>query len=302
MMHEIGPLLKRLRTQRKITQEVLAWSAGIDRATLSKIETGKATPNNTTLLVLFEKLGYDALNIGSLLLSKEEAEWQRVRVVIEAHISRAEYDAAAERIAELESQKSFADSSQLKHMVMHYKGQILLHTGKPPEALTMFKNAITQTIPSFDEGKIGQYYFSNLEILTINMLSSAYGMSGQIEKAIEIIAALKENFDENCLDRNMWGKFYPIIIYHLTRYLCLSKKFEEALAHCEVGRKASIAGYSTYLPYIALNEAYCHAELGNKEKGEELFRQAYYAFNLFQLPANAEAVKRDAKKYVDVEL
>ena len=55
--YNVGSLIKRLRKQRGLTQEELAYPL-IDRATLSKIESGKTMPNNKTLETLLEKLGF----------------------------------------------------------------------------------------------------------------------------------------------------------------------------------------------------------------------------------------------------
>jgi len=302
MMQELSSLVKRLRKQRGLTQEELAFRAGIDRTTLSKIESGKSMPNNSTLRLLIEKLGYGLHGFSNYFLSKEEAEWERLDTTIKAHISRAEYDVAATLIDSIEIDKNSIESNHRRHNVMHYRGQILLHTGKHQEALDMFIDAIKTTTPSFNEQQIKDYHLTSFEVTTINMIASSYAMCGQINNAIEIMMSLKENFDENCVDRDLWGKTYPMLIYHLTRFLCMAKRHKEALPLCDAGRKASVAGYCVYLPYIALNEAYCHAELGNMEESRKQFLEVYHTFNLYKLPANAEAVKRDAKKYADLNI
>ena len=60
--YDIGLLIKRLRKQKGLKQEELAYPI-IDRATLSKIECGKVMPNKTTLEALFERLGFCPHNI-----------------------------------------------------------------------------------------------------------------------------------------------------------------------------------------------------------------------------------------------
>ena len=299
-MYELGPLIRRMRKQRNMTQEDLAFQINLDRTTLSKIEQGKSMPNSSTLHLLFQKLGYDPQGFGDYMLSKEEAEWERTKSTIETHVSRAEYK-EAEILLDAVANDAIPPNT-LKQYVLYYRGHILLHTGKSAEALDIFLQAMKTTLPSFDESHIKDYHLTHVEINTVNMLSSAYAMCGKIEKAIEVITALKENFDHNCQDRNLWGKRYPLIIYHLTRYLCLAKRHSEALELCAEGRKSAVSGYSSYLPFIALNEAYCYAELGNHAQSKKLFQEVYHTFNLFDLPTNAEAVKRDAKKYVDLDL
>jgi len=59
-LYEIGEEIKRMRKQKKITQEILCKTAGISRPTLSKIENGEfANVSVRALDKILVALGYE---------------------------------------------------------------------------------------------------------------------------------------------------------------------------------------------------------------------------------------------------
>jgi transcriptional regulator with XRE-family HTH domain len=55
--HALAAVLKRLREQRQMTQEAVAWHAGIAVATLQKIENAQAAPSWDSVRRIIEALG-----------------------------------------------------------------------------------------------------------------------------------------------------------------------------------------------------------------------------------------------------
>ena len=301
--HDTGSLIKRLRRQKDITQEQLAEYAGIDRATLSKIENGKATANNSTLNIIFQKLGLDPASLSGYFLSKKEVEWEAARTEIETSASHRDYEKVYALLEKLENDAEYMGQSNNRQYVTYLRGFSHLFTGKSPdEALEMLDRAIEMTLPNFSLQYLDDYHLSSLEFNICSSMALAHSISGRQDKAIGLMFALKNNFDNHCIDRDLWGKQYPTIIYHLTRFLCLAERWQEALELCDIGRKAAASGYASNLPHIMLNKAYCQNALGDKAGSEQTFRNVYHTYLLYEMPGNAEAVKRDAKKYLDVDL
>jgi transcriptional regulator with XRE-family HTH domain len=60
-----GALLKRLREERKITQEALAFDAGITVSALSRIERGRNDPGWTTVNSIAKALGVSLMELVS---------------------------------------------------------------------------------------------------------------------------------------------------------------------------------------------------------------------------------------------
>lgn len=70
--------LKELRTQRLITQEVLAKRAGIDRAYLSGLERGLHLPSLSALVRLAGALGLTASDLVSRIEQRKSRRARRV--------------------------------------------------------------------------------------------------------------------------------------------------------------------------------------------------------------------------------
>lgn len=66
---QLGEKLKRLRLERKITQNTLAERLGVSRVTLSKWENGKSAPNVMVLLE-YQKI----FDLGGKFFNKTDAE------------------------------------------------------------------------------------------------------------------------------------------------------------------------------------------------------------------------------------
>ena len=66
----LAALLKRLREEREITQEQLAFDAGITTSALSRIERGLNSPGWLTVRRIVEALG---LSLGELIAELESA-------------------------------------------------------------------------------------------------------------------------------------------------------------------------------------------------------------------------------------
>jgi transcriptional regulator with XRE-family HTH domain len=59
----LAALLKRLREEREITQETLAFQAGITASSLSRIERGLNSPGWTTLTRIADALGVSLVDL-----------------------------------------------------------------------------------------------------------------------------------------------------------------------------------------------------------------------------------------------
>jgi transcriptional regulator with XRE-family HTH domain len=68
-----GKVLQRHRLQRNISQEELAFQAGVDRTFVSRLERGIRQPTITTLINIGQALGISAAN----LVQEAEKEYLR---------------------------------------------------------------------------------------------------------------------------------------------------------------------------------------------------------------------------------
>ena len=64
-----GDTLRELRKQKKLSQEEIAYSSGLDRSFISLLETGRQQPSLITIFQLAKALGISA---GQLITAVEE--------------------------------------------------------------------------------------------------------------------------------------------------------------------------------------------------------------------------------------
>lgn len=106
-METLGERLKRLRTERNLTQEQLAKEAGVKQATISGIESGSRVKQSASLIEIAEVLGIDGfyLKYGygkktkSSLTDQESVLINDFRALTDAQ--RIEYSTAVATQAEL---------------------------------------------------------------------------------------------------------------------------------------------------------------------------------------------------------
>ena len=286
--YDVGSLIKRLRKQRGLTQEELAYPI-IDRATLSKIEGGKVMPGKKTIEALLERLGYSPNNTADFFLDNEMVAAQKIINEIDNYITRrplvvtestkllaSKVDAL---LAELESNKRFMQNKLNFQYILITKSQNAFNRNEDSEkVMSMLMEALKITIPEYNERYIEDYYISKQEFLIINLIAAVLNDIGEQGKAINICYALKSNLDKHILDKFELGARYPVAACNLANYLAGIKRYEEAVEVCTAAEKVcKDTRFVFSLPNIIGLKAMCFCEIGNKEEGKRLLRQAYYA-------------------------
>jgi len=302
---EIGYLVKSLRKQAGFSQEKLALETGIEQATISKIERGRSTPNKDTITILFQKFGYDLASISNLLLSKEEAEYQRIIDEIDAHLANKRYEEGEALFLKLKDVKEFIKNRFNQQYLLFIEA--LLEQRKKnihhEKILDLLIKSMEINITKFREEKIEEYYLSNQELEIINLISIVYFESNMIDKAIYILEALKTNFDNHSIDRNHKGKWYPFILYNLTKYLGISGNRARALELCDIGINVCLdTGYLYSLPKLSFNKAYGLIDIGKEEEGKKLLKEVYYTCLLFKRFKDALHIQTYAKEKLSIDL
>lgn len=301
---ELGLLMQRLRKQKGITQEKLAMYSGVDQSTIARIENGKTMPRKDTFRMLFEKIGYDPSNLVEYFLSKGETKQQKIINELDVLIVQKMPNEAEVLLCELESDGQFMQDDLNKQYILFVKAAICMNREKDMDrAFALLNESIKLTIPVFYEHEITDYFLSNRDIKIINMMATIYSYQGQINRAIEIMYALKENFDKYCVDRNQMGKHYPFIVYNLTQKLGIAGRHKEVIELCDVGIKiCKDTGYLHSLPQLSINKACGLCELGRSQEGEQLFRDIYYGCRLLERFDAAENAKNYAKEKYGIVL
>ena len=304
IIYELGAFLRWAREERGITMAELAKSCDITIPTISRIESGLHRPNKHTTDMLIQKLGYDFTNLGMHFVTQKDLKIQSLMDEIDNRLIRKKNEEAQKLLKELKESEGFESDKINKQYYMFV--EILLDKNKGVEnniILERLKEAARFNIPSFDEKKIPDYFLSRQDLRIINMMAIIYHEEGELDKAIEIMLALKENFDRKSICKNHRGKNYPLIIYNLTKYLNMLDRHKEVIELCDTGIEVCrYTGFHYQLPTIAANKASSLFKLGFKEESEELFRQSYYTLLLDGRSNLAKILKNHTQEELSMAL
>ena len=273
----IGELIKRLRKQRGISQEELAYPF-FNRGYLSRIENGKVMPGKHNVEILLERLGFDPGLFAVFLIDEKESKYQSAKKSLDSLLSQQDFQNAEVILKQLESDTEFANIAVNKQYLLSRKVEFAMYYQENPQKIfKLLLSAIKISTPKFKECDIGEYLLSKEDIDIINKMAVVYEQTNQVEKSINLLYMLKKNFDNRYMDNESKGLHYPMVIYNLTKYLGAHGRFDEAIDLCDMGIKMCIdINALKLLSHIVANKAYCLHEIGDKIACERLLRQVYY--------------------------
>jgi tetratricopeptide (TPR) repeat protein len=112
-------------------------------------------------------------------------------------------------------------------------------------------------------------------------------MKGEMNKGIHLLYKLKESYDNRSK-----STLYSLIIFNLAKALSESERYKECVEICDIGKKVCLdIGDTGMLPGIITYKANCLYELGDTENARNLFKQAYYGFEILEKFEDRNAVK-----------
>jgi len=300
-LYNVGQLIKSLRTQKGIKQDELAQGI-MDRTTLSKIERGIAMPSKTNLDALFEKLGYNPNLITNIFMTSAEIEIQNLKDELAVYLVQQRTTEAESLLAQFEKDKRFLSHPLNKQWLIQMQITNEMNKGtKTKDIIFQLHAGLELTIPNFDEKKIADYLLSVQELRLINMIANYYILNSDWKSAYEIFFSLKSNVDSRSIDLDEKGMRYPFIISNLTRTLLELHKYEEVLSICEEGIKICLeTARLSVLPSISWNKVVALFELGKLKEAQDLARDVYHTYSLFQLQSEKEQFKNYAENKLGV--
>jgi len=300
--YEVGSLLKKLRKQKGLSQEELAFPI-IDRATLSKIESGKTLPHRKTLEFLFDKLGFDADEYLRHFLTTEEAETKRLqselhyilRIGMRSDTERYKKECSSkvlELISCLESDEEYVSHPLNLQFLLMARAFHSFNLYEDEKALAYIKQGLGITIVDFNESDIANYYLTRHDRNLLIRLAGLYSGMKRYDEAINIYHKLKENTDIMCVDIKLHARRVSVVMYNLADTCMEAERHPETLEACEEGIKACYAA-GDFFVFKELHwlKAQALLHLGEKEEFLLLAEKLYYAFDLHE--------DARSKKYVE---
>ena len=302
----IGEVIRRRRDEWGASQELVCEGL-CTSMTLSRFENGQQTPSRDCVVTMLQRLGLPDDSCYAQL-TKEELRKITLRKEIlscssmyarttgeERELFRAD---AQKKIKELECIAKKDDVVSRQFLAARNADWIEEDGGHSRnEIMDMRLSAIRMTVPKFDLDEINRCLYSEDEIGLIIDISVQYARGGQRRKAIDILSQLIK----------MLQKRYPnhmrlsLAAYNYAIYLCLERRYEEALEIVELGRISSIKHkHYLSLPGFLHIEAECRYFMGEAEASEKLYRSAYHIYKAIDDLGNLKILVREAEERLNL--
>lgn len=308
----LGEVIRQRRLELGLTQEELC--EGIcEPMTISRFENGRQTPSRNRIKAILQRLGLPDDRFFGLLSAKEMQISNIEKEIISCHVRFAR--ATPEEKNKIR-EETFAKHRELEGVIdkddalsrqLILRSKYLLGTENGPysldEGLFMLLEAMRLTSPKFDLDQIGRGLYTENEIKLINNMANCYIRAGRHYDAIDILKPLLRYLQTNMKNIPPNRAQIPMVAFNYARELAIVKRFNDAIEIAEYARRICIDyGVYTSLSGVLMILAECHYYLGDYERSEELYRQAYYLFKIIEDEHNLAIIKGEAKEFLGLEL
>ncbi|BCN28841.1 helix-turn-helix domain-containing protein [Anaeromicropila herbilytica] len=298
---KVGDVIRKTRLGLKITQEQL--SDGIcSVGSLSKIENNLQVPTKANFDALMQRMGKTG-DIYYSFVSERDFDIQEMKHRITLFMSVRQYEEARKILMEFEK---LVDKKEVLNIqfILYIKAIIDKNNGESLEhVLDLFLQAIKITIPNFNVNRLSNYLLTDEDIMIINNIALAYYNLDNKEEAIKLMYELIDYIEDRYIDTKSKVEKLPLILYNLSKWLGLEKRYEEAIDICNKGVEVcNKHGKLRCYGEIIYNKGYNLYELDRREESIDCIKQAYYIFLAQQNTEYASNVVAFAKENLNLNL
>lgn len=296
--YNMGQFIKFRRNELKISQSELC--RGIcSVGTLSRIENGEQFPKNDILTMLLERLGYSDFAFEVFMSERNYMAAQTV------HRARQLYN-----LGKKKESKALIDSLDKKYDTLRLQDRQFCDNME-----TMFlqeSGAITteQALKNYIdilERSSGRFSLDNLptvvyfeEMNLLNCISNCYANLGRIDVSIKMLYHMKRIHESNIIDEFESLRTMPGILYNLSKYLGLSKRYDESI---EISEQAVELGKRTNrtrtLPQAMYNLGWALIKRGSQQDRERARKVLEDAYQLSRIMSGDSKRTQHIKRFIN---
>lgn len=294
----LGAYIRQRREALGLTQQQLC--EGIcEPVTISRIENGRQTPSRSRAGALLQRLGLPDDRYFALL-SKNEMEVSALQAEIVSCNVHGRRERGLELIAKLENIME-ADDHITRQFVL--RSRVLLGDYGFEERLDMLLEAIRLTVPRFSVEEIESFLYSFDEIKIINQIGNAYAEAGQHKKAIDVYSRLLRYVQKHNSNITQSTGQLTLVAYNYALELCACRLYEDSIEIAELCRQACVNyGHYQSLPGALHIMAECYHFLGDDEKSQDLYIQAYGIYKAIGNERDLMILKGDVRSQLGADV
>lgn len=276
-VYYLGEVIKRTRESLGMTQEEL--SEGIcTPETLSRIETGKRTPNRANFRALMERMGKCGEkycpHIHAESYERME-EWERILRLDQAH----RFEDALMELDEFE-EKIDLDDRVNRQAVMRLRALCEYHLGKidVPEYRERLTQSLKITRPDWDGEHLPAGVFTRTECFLFCNIAVSYMYEENLDTALKLMRQMQDYFAATKIDETERRVSEGLLLSNMGQCLGRMGRTEEALKVAAEEARKYLAHYAAgRLPGTLYNCAYqMEVQHMSPEDCKEKLVQAYY--------------------------
>ncbi|MBR3769079.1 MAG: helix-turn-helix transcriptional regulator [Lachnospiraceae bacterium] len=288
--YRIGDVVRLARRSVGMSQEELAYQAGVATETISRIESGKHKVTQATYQKVMEPLNRFLERSYAVCVGRDIEIFEEKRLLEEAEL-KFEYEKAAEHIRRLK--KSVEDTVANRQYIMRAEAINNYNRGviSAEVYVEQLEEALGLTITDYREHMTYKEYsedgypFTEQEILILMNLAGAFDECDLPEKAIEISRLLLDCLKSGYIAGEDIGNLALVIKRNLTFSFQRQGRYEEAvLLSLEVLEEALKCKYGLMISFVLYDITWSMEHINkisieNKYNWNEIKRkkrQAYY--------------------------
>jgi len=273
-IYSINNQIKVFRERKNISQEELSFGI-CSVSTLSKIETGKQTPNKTTTDALLERLGMRSCNYDFNMTNSERNIYE-----LKQSISNDIVNHNFNYQEKLDSLISLIDSNDVINTQFYNYTSITLQRFTQQDCSVKYSEKYAEvlrlTIPDFDIQK--NLYFkllTHIEANLLNNIATSLFEENDLLSSIKVFLFLETFYRDIDFDVVERDNQYPSIVSNLTNCLLRTKQYKEVIKLCDKGIDICIKyGKLTQFPFLLYNKGYALCFLDQIESGIKIIKQS----------------------------
>lgn len=278
MIYNIGEYIKARRTELGITQKELA--EGIcTTVTLSRIEQNKENPQDFILKSILQRLGLSGSDI-LFATTGSELIYNQLKFDIRQAYILEDYNKAEKILSDnKEAISKLPPANKQTFETIDILLKINRRELSDEEALSRLEAAIRLTCPKYTKDN-PPGFLTYEEILLLNNIALRYAHLNDSETAIRLLYHIKNFYDKQVCDIEETLRTKSMVLYNLSKYLGLVKRYDDYISICGEGIKlATETGRCLDLSNTYYNlswSLYHRNKPGDKEASLYYMKLAYY--------------------------
>ena len=284
--YKVGDIIRLTRKFAEVSQEELAFQAGIATETISRIESGKHRITASTYRKIMEILNLFSEQNYAICSGKDVGIIEEKKLLEEAE-SKYEFEKARYYLNEL---KENAGESIIDRQYILRAEILLQYYNRQIDAAALvrgLKKALNLTLSScdYENYRNKKYPFSAQELLILMNLSGAYNTLDELKKSEDISNLILRHLEEGYVDSEDIDNFRMVVKRNLTVTYEKMGRYEEALGLLqEILQEAIALSYGLLVPILLYDISWnmrklndiCGYERFSAEEIKLKKKQAYY--------------------------